>query len=68
MRGRRRKPPADTGSNPEVNFMARTGAISLISPVSIQTDTSPQRQAREAKLSFADHLLTESRHGRPWMY
>jgi transposase len=64
MRGHRRKPPAGTGSNPEVNFHGeKRSNLTHVSSTDPEAMLAKKGQGREAKLSFAGHLLMENRHG-----
>ncbi len=64
MRGRRRKPPAEGGSNPEVNFHGETRSnLTHISSTDPEAMLARKGSGREAKLSFAGHLLMENRSG-----
>ena len=64
MRGRRRKPPSGSGSNPEVNFHGETRSnLTHVSSTDPEARLAKKGQGREAKLSFAGHLLMENRHG-----
>jgi hypothetical protein len=64
MRGRRRKPPSGGGSNPEVNFHGeRRSNLTHFSSTDPEAMLAKKGRGREAKLSFAGHLLMENRHG-----
>ena len=64
MRGRRRKPPSGSGSNPEVNFHGEQRSnLTHFSGTDPEALLAKKGQGREAKLSFAGHLLMENRHG-----
>lgn len=66
MRGRRRKPPAGGGgsSNPEVDFHGeRRSNLTHFSSTDPEALLAKKGAGREAKLSFAGHLLMENRHG-----
>ena len=64
MRGRRRKPPPGGGSNPEVNFHGeRRSNLTHFSSTDPEAMLAKKGPGREAKLSFAGHLLMENRHG-----
>ncbi len=64
MRGRRRKPPSGSGSNPEVNFHGeKRSNLTHVSSTDPEARLAKKGQGREAKLSFAGHLLMENRHG-----
>lgn len=62
--GRRQPPPGAGGSNPEINFHGQKR-----SNLSHESSTDPEARlarkgsGKEAKLSFAGHLLMENRHG-----
>ncbi len=64
MRGRRRKPPAASGSNPEVNFHGeKRSNLTHVSSTDHEARLAKKGPGREARLSFAGHLLMENRHG-----
>jgi transposase len=64
MRGRRRKPPSGSGSNPEVNFHGeKRSNLTHFSSTDPEARLAKKGPGREAKLSFAGHLLMENRHG-----
>ena len=64
MRGRRRKPPSGSGSNPEVNFHGeKRSNLTHVSSTDPEARLAKKGPGREAKLSFAGHLLMENRHG-----
>jgi transposase len=64
MRGRRRKPPTGRGSNPEVNFHGeKRSNLTHFSSTDPEARLAKKGPGREAKLSFAGHLLMENRHG-----
>ncbi len=64
MRGRRRKPPTGGGSNPEVNFHGQARSnLTHVSSTDPEARLAKKGSGREAKLSFAGHLLMENRHG-----
>jgi transposase len=64
MRGRRHKPPTRGGSNPEVNFHGeKRSNLTHFSSTDPEARLAKKGPGREAKLSFAGHLLMENRHG-----
>jgi transposase len=63
MRGRRRKPPTGGGRNPEVNFHGEPRSnLTHVSSTDPEAMLAKKGPGREAKLSFAGHLLMENRH------
>jgi len=64
MRGRRRKPPTGSGSNPEVNFHGeKRSNLTHWSSTDPEAMLARKGDGREAKLCFAGHLLMENRTG-----
>jgi hypothetical protein len=64
MRRRRRKPRSGSGSNPEIDFHGeRRSNLTHFSSTDPEARLAKKGPGREAKLSFAGHLLMENRHG-----
>lgn len=63
-RGSRRPPPGGVGRNPEINFHGEKRANDThVSDTDPEATLARKGNGREAKLSFAGHLLMENRHG-----